>query len=62
MDSAPDCCTIRGAVAGFESLTIIRTPKCLANPGYIINNNNNNNNNLYINTTNIFDVRSQSVW
>ena len=25
-DSAPDCCTIRGAVAGFESFTIIRSP------------------------------------
>ena len=35
-DSASDCCIIRGAVAGFESLTIIRSQKCLVDPGYII--------------------------
>ena len=35
MDRSPNCCTIRGAVAGFESLTIIRYPKCLVDPGFI---------------------------
>ena len=36
MDSAPDYCTIRGEVAGFESLTIIWSSKSLVDPGYII--------------------------
>ena len=37
MDSALDCCTIHGALTGFESLIIILSPKkCLADPGYII--------------------------
>ena len=35
-DSASDCCIIRGTVAGFESLTIIRSPNCIVDPGYII--------------------------
>ena len=35
-DSTSGCCIIRGTVAGFESLTIIRSPKCLMDPGYII--------------------------
>ena len=35
-DSTSACCIIRGTVAGFESLTIIRSPKCLVDPGYII--------------------------
>ena len=35
-DSASDCCIIRGTVAWFESLTIIRSPKCLVDPDYII--------------------------
>ena len=29
-------CINRGAVAWFESLTSIRSPKCLVDPGYII--------------------------
>ena len=36
MDSASDCCTIRAALASFESLAIIRSPKSLVDPGYII--------------------------
>ena len=35
-DSASDCCTILGAVAGFKSLTIIWSPKCLVDPDCII--------------------------
>ena len=36
MDSAPDCCTICGVVAGFASITILRSPKSLVGPGYTI--------------------------
>ena len=35
-DSALDCCIIRGAVARFESLTIIPSLKWLVDRGYII--------------------------
>ena len=34
-DSASDFSIIRGALARFEWLTIIRSPKCLVDPGYI---------------------------
>ena len=35
-DSLPDCYTMCGTVAGFESLTLIQSPICLEDPGYII--------------------------